>query len=153
MISYPDTSFLCALYRRQVNAERASRFMAERSEPLIITSLLQFEFSQAVRFEAFRHRMDHTTGYSEQEGHSMLARFDLDVSRGVFVVREIMLADVLSRAVRLSEHHTVRRGRRSFDILHVASAASLGANAFLSFDEGQRDLATTEGLVVLPDLQ
>lgn len=57
-------------------------------------------------------------------------------------------ADVHRIAERLAFQHTVMRGHRSFDVLHVASALHLGASEFLTFDVNQRKLAEAEGLVV-----
>ena len=34
MIAYPDTSFLCALYRQQVNSREAAQFFAAMPEAL-----------------------------------------------------------------------------------------------------------------------
>ena len=39
-------------------------------------------------------------------------------------------------------------GHRGFDILHVASALTMKATQFLTFDANQRELAEKEGLVV-----
>jgi predicted nucleic acid-binding protein len=144
----PDTSFLCALYHLQANHERAIAYMSAASAPLPVSEFLGYEFTNGVRFEVFRHRCDHTRGYPESEALRMLADFDLDLERGVFMPVEVDSADVLRRAMSLSEKHTIRSGRRSFDILHVATALSLGAREFLTFDAGQRTLAEAEGLVV-----
>jgi predicted nucleic acid-binding protein len=41
-------------------------------------------------------------------------------------------------------------GHRAFDVLHVATALHLGVRDFLSFDAGQRRLATNTKLKVKP---
>jgi hypothetical protein len=41
MIAYPDTSFLCSLYREQVHSNQADAYR-KMSEPLHFTRLLEF---------------------------------------------------------------------------------------------------------------
>jgi predicted nucleic acid-binding protein len=50
----------------------------------------------------------------------------------------------------VSRAHTTKFGVRTLDVLHVAAARVLGADAFISFDSRQRDLAKAAGLKVLP---
>lgn len=145
---YPDTSYFCALYREQDNTQPARSFAERFNAPLPVTALLQFEFTQAVRLEIFRHAQDHRKGYSELEGMNTLARFEADLDRGAITILPFDLQDVLRRATRISENHTIRRGSRAFDILHVATALSLGVTNFLSFDPRQRALAEAEGLAL-----
>jgi len=44
------------------------------------------------------------------------------------------LADVIDEAKRLSSLRTLAGGHRGFDILHVASALTMNASQFLTFD-------------------
>jgi predicted nucleic acid-binding protein len=53
-------------------------------------------------------------------------------------------------AEELSAAHTETLGTRAADILHVATAAALGATLFLSFDTRQKALAAAAGLRVMP---
>ena len=48
-----DTSFLCALYRQQSHSERAIATLEAIGGPIVISSLLAYEFRQAVRFQVF----------------------------------------------------------------------------------------------------
>jgi predicted nucleic acid-binding protein len=57
---------------------------------------------------------------------------------------------VFQRAEDLSGRHTLKGGHRSFDVIHVATALTLEATQFLTFDERQRQLAMAEGLEVKP---
>ena len=57
---------------------------------------------------------------------------------------------VMPEAERLSVTHTPGCGTRSLDVIHVATALSLGLPAFISFDNKQRVLAGRAGLKVLP---
>lgn len=54
MNAYPDTSFLYAIYRKQVNSPAAAAFFQKMPEPLTVSSLLLYEFRQSVRFQATR---------------------------------------------------------------------------------------------------
>ena len=62
MKSYPDTSFLCALYRLQANSSEAAAYFATMPGPLEVTTLLLYEFRQAVRFQIRLHRHDAARG-------------------------------------------------------------------------------------------
>ena len=47
MTCYPDTSFLCALYRLQENSPQAAAYFAAMAGPLEVTTLLLYEFRQS----------------------------------------------------------------------------------------------------------
>lgn len=148
MKSYPDTSFLCAMYRQQVNSSEAAAYFAAMPGPLEVTTLLLYEFRQAVRFQIRLHRHDATKGYSRAEGMKMLADLKADLVSGDVVTIPAPWPQVHLAAERLSELYTDANGHRSMDILHVATAIELGVKKFLTFDANQKKLAEAEGLLV-----
>jgi predicted nucleic acid-binding protein len=148
MRAYPDTSFLCALYRQQTNSGKAAVFFQAMAGPLEITPLLLYEFRQAVRFQSRLHRHDHTKGYPAHQAGKMLADLQSDLAAGALTLITAPWPLVHDTAERLSALHTEMHGYRSMDILHVATALELGATDFLTFDANQRQLAIGEGLNV-----
>lgn len=148
MRSYPDTSFLCALYRLQANSPEAAAYFADMPGPLEVTTLLLYEFRQAVRFQIRRHRHDPDKGYPLAEGTKMLADLKSDLVSGEVITIPAPWPQVHLAAERLSELYTNANGHRAMDILHVATAMEIGARGFLTFDANQKRLAEAEGLVV-----
>jgi predicted nucleic acid-binding protein len=145
---FPDTSFLCALYRTQVNSPKADAFMAGLVGPLRVSSLLLLEFRQSVRLQIRLHGNDRTKGFSQIEGLQMLRDLQIDLNAGILSILPVDWADVHQRAEALSGTHTPAGGHRLADILHVATALHLGSDEFLTFDGNQKKLAKSEGLVV-----
>ena len=148
MSTYPDTSFLYAIYRKQVNSPSAAAFFQKMPEPLTVSSLLLYEFRQSVRLQAYLYDQDNRKGFSWRLGAMLLKTLQADLSAGVLVVASVEWADVQNIAERLSAQYTLAGGHRALDILHVATALHLGADEFLTFDENQRALAIAEGLQV-----
>ena len=148
MTHFPDTSFLCALYRSQVNSTRADAYMAGLSGPLRVSSLLMLEFRQSVRLQLRLRRNDRTKGFSQSEGQQMLRDIQIDLNSGILSMIPVEWADVHQRAESLSSTHTLAAGHRLADILHVATALHLGVGEFLTFDANQKKLAEAEGIVV-----
>lgn len=146
MKAYPDTSFLCALYRTQDNSAAAMAYRTGMAGPLRVTRLLLWEFRQGARFQAFRHSRNRQLGYPLREAEKMAADLSDDLRDGLVVPMEFDFTDVLITAERLSRRHTHSGGHRSFDVLHVATALVMGASEFLSFDRNQQTLARAEGL-------
>ena len=149
MIAYPDTSFLCALYRKQSNSGEAAAHFAKMPEALHVASPLLFEFRQSIRWQVFLHQKDAAKGYNRQTALAALSKLQGDIASGALVVLPVEWADVASIAERLSAQYTFTEGYRGFDVLHVATALHLGASEFLTFDAHQRKLAKAEGLAVL----
>ena len=148
MKAYPDASFLCALYRLQVNSSDAAAYFAAMPGPLEVTTLLLYEFRQAVRFQIRLHRHDPTKGYPRPEGTKMLADLKSDLVSGEVITIPGPWPQIHLAAERLSELYTDAGGHRSMDILHVATAIELGVKEFLTFDANQKKIAEAEGLVV-----
>jgi predicted nucleic acid-binding protein len=148
MTCYPDTSFLCALYRPQFNSVLAAEYFAKMKEPLHVATPLLFEFRQSLRFQSFLHTRDRSKGFTQREASAVLAKLDENLADGFLQVVPVDCADVVSVADRLSARHTPKEGTRGFDILHVATALHLGARKFLTFDLGQKRMAMAEGLKV-----
>lgn len=148
MRCFPDTSFLCALYRTQVNSGRADHFMAGLDGALGVSSLLLLEFRQSVRLQIRLHLNDSTKGFAQAEGQQMLNDLQIDLNAGLLTTIPVDWAAVHQRAEALSSVRTLTAGHRLADILHVATALQLGATEFLTFDANQRKLAEAEGLVV-----
>lgn len=148
MKAYPDASFLCALYRLQVNSADAAAHFASMPEPLEVSTLLLYEFRQTVRFQIRLHRHDPSKGYQKAEGTKMLADLKADLVSGQVITIPAPWPQIHLAAERLSELYTDAGGHRSMDILHVATAIELGSKQFLTFDGNQKKLAEAEGLVV-----
>lgn len=148
MIAYPDTSFLCAFYRQQVNSSLAAAYFAQMPEALHVASPLLFEFRQSVRWQAYLHSKDPSKGYSHSLARAALAKLQSEIALGAVVIVPIEWADVASIAERLSAQYTAAEGYRGFDVLHVATALHLGAVEFLTFEAKQKKLALAEGLQV-----
>jgi len=148
MIAYPDTSFLCSVYREQVQSPQADAYKASMTEPLHFTNLLEFEFIQAMRLQVWLHGMDRKKGYSEREADQMIVDWERDVAKGLNRLVACDMDAVLRLARTFSLKRTGLGGHRTLDILHVATAVHLGAEVFLTFDARQRQLAEHAGLQV-----
>lgn len=146
MIVYPDTSFLCAIYREQDNSRQADAYKATLVNPMPFTSLLEFEFTQAIRLQVWLHQADRRKGYGQREADQMLADWESDVAAGANVLIACDMSLVLQLAKSYSQQRTAQHGHRTLDLLHVATAVHLGAKTFLTFDSRQRALARYVGM-------
>lgn len=146
MTAYPDTSFLCALYRQQDNTPAALAWRDVHPGPLPATGLLEFEFLQSIELQVWLHGQDRTKGFGRREADLMRRDWEQDLATGAVKLVPCELSDVLRFAARLSEQHTAGGGHRTLDVLHVATAVHLGLREFLTFDRRQRVLAKAAGL-------
>ena len=145
---FPDTSFLCSVYRTQEHSPKADAFMAKRSGPLPVSSLLLLEFRQSLRLQVRLHTKDKTKGFTKSEATQMLRDLQSDLRTKVLEVVPVDWSAVHHTAEELSERYTETKGHRLADILHVATALHLGADEFLTFDANQKTLAEAEGMLV-----
>jgi len=146
MSVYPDTSFLCSLYRKQHTSALAIALSERLLDPLPVSSLLLLEFRQSIRFQVRLFGKDRSKGFSNIEGTAMLRALQSDLAGGVLEMIAPDWADVHRIAEELSSKHTTTGGHRLVDILHVATAIHLGAEKFLTFDQNQKRLAQAEGM-------
>ncbi|HVM60930.1 MAG TPA: type II toxin-antitoxin system VapC family toxin [Verrucomicrobiae bacterium] len=144
MNAYPDASFIFSLYVNRPHTALAASHVATMAEPIYATSLLRFEVTNAIRRAAFQRMI------TDQLAVTALAAFESDIDRGTVAIPAVAWEAVFQEAERLSHTHTPRTGLRGFDILHVATALTLNAREFLTFDTKQRALASAEGLKVRP---
>lgn len=148
MKAFPDTSFLCAVYREQVFSAEADLLFSATPKPLPVSSLLLLEFRQSIRLQVYLRSKDRTKGFAKAEGEAMLRDLRADLASGVIAVVPVDWSAVHTLAETLSSRYTEVGGHRLADILHVATALELGAETFLTFDANQRKLARAEGLAV-----
>ena len=146
MKAFPDTSFLCSLYRLQEFSPKAIAQMAHLDKPLAVSTLLLFEFRQSVRLQIFLHSKDRKKGFIKEEGEAMLRDLRADLASGVLAVVPVDWTEVHNLAEILSAKHTESGGHRFADLLHVATALQLGAEQFLTFDDNQCKIARAEGM-------
>lgn len=145
---FPDTSFLCALYRIQDNSPRAYAFMESFEGQIVVSSLVLWEFRQSARFQVFQYHKDKTKGFSKGEAERMLMALQNQIDAGIFELTAVDWQDVHSIAEVLSATHTIKNGHRSMDVLHLATAKHHKVRHFLTFDVNQKKLALAEGLEV-----
>lgn len=148
MIHYADTSFLCSSYRNQEHTPIADRIRESLNEPLHFTSLLEFEFLQAIELQVWLHSKDKTRGYTRREADGMIRDWENDIATGLNRLVPFDMDAVLRRSRVLSGQTTASGGHRTLAIFHVATAVHLGAKRFLTFDDRQRALALHAGLEV-----
>ncbi len=140
MSHYADSSFLASCYVVDTHTPRAKTALSRIHAPLIFTALHALEVQNAFQLGVFRGLLSRT------EAAAAWANLQADLRTGR-LVRTIVKWPVTFRvAARLSERHSATTGTRSLDILHVASARTLRAAEFLSFDARQLGLAAAVGL-------
>jgi predicted nucleic acid-binding protein len=148
MIYYPDTSFLCSMYRTQEHSALADRLREEMGEQLHYTSLLEFEFLQAIELQVWLHKNDKSRGYSRREADHMIRDWESDTAAGL----NQLIAFDMDAVLRLCKHYSLRLTangcHRTMDMFHVATAIHLGAKKFLTFDDRQKRLAEYAGLEI-----
>jgi hypothetical protein len=86
MIAYPDTSFLCALYRRQDSSPAAAAHFADMKETLHVSTLLLYEFRQGMRFQAWLHRQNPAKGFPQTDADQAQADLQSDLDSGAVVL-------------------------------------------------------------------
>jgi predicted nucleic acid-binding protein len=79
----------------------------------------------------------------------LVSNLEADVLAGVWSPPSYDLADVFRRAESLAGRFTAISGARSLDVLHVAAAAELGSDVFVSGDDRQSELAEAAGIKVI----
>jgi predicted nucleic acid-binding protein len=138
LTAYADTSFIASLYVLDENSPSAAEKMARAQLPVVISALVEFEFTNAVSLRVFRHEISRSLA---KASHATFAR---DIQDGVFLVQPIT-SSIFDRAKQIAKTQTPVLGTRSLDVLHVAAALVLRADRFWTFDRHQRKLAATEG--------
>jgi predicted nucleic acid-binding protein len=138
LTAYADTSFLVSLYTLDANSSRAAEVMGAKPS-LLLTPFGELELLNALELRGFRKEL------SRREVRRAHDTFESDRDSGIFSLQPVPTL-VYAVAGRISRRRTFELGVRTLDIIHVASALVLKAEAFYTFDERQQDLANAEGL-------
>jgi len=140
--TYVDPSALRSLY---VHDDRSARFCAWRRRLggcLPVTRFGRAELINSIHLAVHRKEID------EGLARAGIADFDTDVREGRLTVLDVLWRRTLDLAAELSTQHTAALGTRTLDVLHVATAVTLEARRFVSYD-GPAALAKSVGLRVL----
>lgn len=116
----------------------------ESEDPVLVTPFGESEFVNSVELRVFRKEI------SAAQAERSLQDFQKDLNAGLFLVGRPVPADTYERAQLLSRRYTRQIGVRGMDVIHVAIALEVNAEAFLTFDKNQANLATRAGLTVRP---
>jgi PIN domain len=143
LIAYADTSFLASLYGADSNSPQAVRQVEALRPNLVITPFSELELVTAFEACTFQKLL------SETELDASMLAFRGDLATGV-LSRKPVPQNAFARAILLSKLYTRVLGSRTLDILQVAIALELDAEAFFTFDKDQAKLAKRAGLTVRP---
>lgn len=141
MRTYIDASFLVSLYSPDANSLLAVQITQSHRTNLLISSLSELEFFNALELRVFRKEISSTAAGLSR------TKFERAIENNVFQLLPLP-EQSFDRARQLSLQTTARLGTRTADILHVAAALELKADAFYTFDRQQRKLAQSVGLKV-----
>lgn len=115
--------------------------MQGASATYVISTLCELEVGNALELRVFRKEA--TAAQARQSAKA----FANDVHDGLYQISPLS-DQMLEKARQLSRQFTSRLGTRTADVLHVAAALELGADAIFSFDTKQRELAKAVRLKV-----
>jgi predicted nucleic acid-binding protein len=139
LTSCVDASFLFSLYVLDMNSATASAKMRRAVLPLLFTDVGKIEILNAVGLRLFRKEL------RLSEAKKVYALFREDVERGVVQIVPLPAA-AYQQAEHIARTRTPLLGTRTLDVIHVAAALILKADAFYTFDQRQASLAAAAGL-------
>jgi predicted nucleic acid-binding protein len=141
-VLYVDTSAIVKLYIKEEHSLDVSNWLKENNEAIPLTSFHDLEFNNAINQKQFRAEITVT------EARLIISKLDDHEIKGIFYRPQLNWTDIFECAINLSKNYTAGTGSRSLDILHVASALSIKADRFLTFDDRQSKLASLAGLKI-----
>ena len=144
MIYYADSSFLVSSYLQDANSAAARIWLQQNAVQFAYTSFHALEIRNAFQLGLFRKVI------SAGGAISALSDLHVDLRSGRLIKVPINWPLVMRLAETYSKKYSATMGCRSLDILHVASAKSLRADQFVSFDLRQRSLAAKVGQSIGP---
>lgn len=139
MTTYVDTSVLVAFYLPERFSRAARREVSELRQ-LPFTSLHELEFRTALELMVGRGQL------TLDERDAVATQVDEDRQALRLAQAAPEWDQALALAVSLSREHSARTLARSLDVLHVATAATLGCERFVTADRRQAALAAAAGL-------
>lgn len=140
---YVDTSVLVKLYIKEAYSRKASEWIRANNEAIPKTVFHELEFTNAIQLKLFRKEI------SDKQAGIVLKRFNEHEKEGIFYAPPINWAHIFAVCLDLSNNYTKSTGSRSLDIIHVASALTMGAERFFTFDTKQAQLASAAGLQII----
>ncbi len=143
MSTYLDSSFVVSLYGPDNNLVRAASTLRSATAPLLVSTLCEFEATNAFRLRVFRK--DASAG----EAQRSIKNLERDLATGVLERRQLP-EETFTQAHRVSAQFTILPGIRGAGLLLVAAALELGPTDFFSFDQQQRKLANELGFNLNP---
>ncbi|MBU3666091.1 MAG: type II toxin-antitoxin system VapC family toxin [Chthoniobacterales bacterium] len=144
-MTFCDSSFLLALLLPGDFFHRhALPVAAQFRESIPYTLLAELEVTNTIR-RALRERI-----ITRATHDAAFRQIEADLASGILARRDTPQSELFRLARELSRRYTPTIPARSLDILQTASALSLGADTFCSFDERQRQLAKAARLKILP---
>jgi predicted nucleic acid-binding protein len=143
-MTYFDSGLLVKAHCPEPDMAIAHELIEGCEPPVPFTELHGLEVRTALRLKRFRGEL------TAAELAGALETLQEDLAAGLLARPAMDLEAVFLQAEVLSARHAAETGARSLDILHVAAAVELEANAFASLDERQRKVAAKAGLKLLP---
>ena len=141
--AYVDPSALRSLY---VHDDRSLRFCAWRKRTQGALPLTRFGRAELVNSVALAV---HRKVLRADAARGAIEDLDTDIREGRLSLVDALWRRTLDLAADLSDRHTARLGTRFLDVLHVATAVTLGMKRFVTYDERQGALAAVVGMKVL----
>jgi predicted nucleic acid-binding protein len=142
-VTYPDTSFVVALFVYETRSAEAQRLMTVHAGQPWFTPLHAVEWEHAI---AQNVRLGQASPAEAARWRDHLAE---DLRSGRWLQTGLP-SDVWTRSASLARILGPLLPMRTLDTLHVMAALDLGATDFWTFDAQQARLARRVGLHVLP---
>ncbi|MEY2429074.1 MAG: hypothetical protein QOJ40_1959 [Verrucomicrobiota bacterium] len=138
MIVYCDTSFLVSFFYENDSNHKAARELAGRfdGEDFVLCQTHRLELPSSVRSAV--HRKE--SPIPPHVARVIINRFDRAWNGRTFVQKDLPLDDSVSMARSLGEIHGWAKRHTAFDLWHLGAAWALGAGAFLTFDDRQKEI-------------
>lgn len=136
---YLDTSALIKLYLLEDGSEEVSRIVTGQDHPLPVWELQEVELINALRLKVFRKEL------GKADANRQIDLFFARKASGQYFYPPISRSDLLAEFQKTGQW-TVEIGCRTLDLMHVACALHIKADAFITFDQRQRELAHRSGL-------
>jgi predicted nucleic acid-binding protein len=151
MTIYLDANFLVRMYLELPGCEEAVELVksrrSRRSWPFPITRLIKMEVVNALNRLVFESRTGGQWRVTPESATMAIGDFQQDLIDGLFLARSpLALEDIEPEFDDLAARYTERYGFRTYDVIHVASARTMGSKRFLTFDAKAKKLAKLAGL-------